>query len=464
MTVRLVVEDVGFGLRAAVLEDGRLVELRDQDLGGTQVTDELFLARVGTVEPKLNAAFLDCGLATPAFIAAKDARAVAGGGGRRPIRELLREGQRLVVQGLREAADDKGARFTADIRLFGLALVHTPLNPQPDHARGGRELDGARERAQALFPDGLFALRRHAASLGDDALRAEAALLRARWDELRQAAEAGRKPGRLATPERPLERLLRSLLGWSPTRIEVADTALWAELRRLREQAPAFPPDLELVRLPDDQPAFASAGVEEQVEQALAAEVPLAKGGRLRIEPTAAGIAIDVDGGGRASLDTNLDAAAEIARQVRLRNLGGTIFIDFIDLAQRGDQRRLEEAVKRAFRRDPLPVEVHTLPALGLVVLSRARRGEPLSARLQRPCPRCEGEGRVAGLRSEGERLLAELRGRTVPPGKVHLAPDLEAFLSGEEAAPWRQSLTRIGPVALVRDPALAPGSYRVEG
>ena len=136
MTVRLVVEDVGFGLRAAVLEDGRLVELRDQDLGATQVTDELFLARVGTVEPKLNAAFLDCGLATPAFIAAKDARAVAGGGGRRPIRELLREGQRLVVQGLREAADDKGARFTADIRLFGLALVHTPLNPQPDHARG----------------------------------------------------------------------------------------------------------------------------------------------------------------------------------------------------------------------------------------------------------------------------------------------------------------------------------------
>ena len=233
-------------------------------------------------------------------------------------------------------------------------------------------------------------------------MRAEAALLRARWDELRQAAEAGRKPGRLATPERPLERLLRSLLGWSPTRIEVADTAPWAELRRLREQAPAFPPDLELVRLPDDQPAFASAEVEEQVEQALAAEVPLAKGGRLRIEPTAAGVAIDVDGGGRASLETNLDAAAEIARQVRLRNLGGTIFIDFIDLAQRGDQRRLEEAVKRAFRRDPLPVEVHTLPALGLVVLSRARRGEPLSARLQRPCPRCEGEGRVAGLRSEG--------------------------------------------------------------
>ena len=96
-----------------------------------------------------------------------------------------------------------------------------------------------------------------------------------------------------------------------------------------------MPPDLELVRLPDDQPAFAQTEVEEQLEQALAAEVPLARGGRLRIEPTAACIAIDVDGGGRAPLDTDLAAAAEIARQVRLRNLGGTIFVDFVDLPSR---------------------------------------------------------------------------------------------------------------------------------
>ena len=334
----------------------------------------------------------------------------------------------------------------------------------PTRAKGDRDIDSTRARAQTLFPDGLFALRRHAASLGDDALRAEAALLRARWEELRQAAEAGRRPGRLPTSERPLERLLRSLLSWSPARIEVADTALWAELRRLREQAPGFPPDLELVRLPHDRPAFASAEVDEEIERALMAEVPLAKGGRLRIEPTAAGVAVDVDGGGRASLETNLDAVAEIARQVRLRNLGGTIFIDFIDLAQRGDQRRLEEAVKRAFRRDPLPVEVHTLPALGLVVLSRARRGEALADRLQRTCGRCDGEGRVASLRADGERLLAELRGRTVPPAKVHVAPDLEALLAGEQGASWRQSLSRVGPVILQRDPALTPGSYRVEG
>ena len=186
------------------------------------------------------------------------------------------------------------------------------------------------------------------------------------------------------------------------------------------------------------------------------------KGGRLRIEPTAAGVAIDVDGGGRASLETNLDAAAEIARQVRLRNLGGTIFIDFIDLAQRGDQRRLEEAVKRAFRRDLLPVEVHTLPALGLVVLSRARRGEPLSARLQRPCPRCEGRA--------GSPACA----RRAPPGRVagpHRAAGQGPSGAGPGGVPLRRGGGTLAAVAdqdragcLMRDPALAPGSYRVEG
>ncbi len=463
MTVRVVLEDVGFGLRAAVLEDERLVELLDQDAAASHVTDELFVARVGTVDPKLNAAFLDCGLPLPGFIAAKDARAATEAGERRPIRELVREGQRLVVQGLREAADDKGPRFTADIRLSGLALVHTPLNARSEEGRAARE-HTMRERAASLFPDGQFALRRHAMALDDDALLAEAAVLRARWEKVKQAVESAGRPGRLPAQERPLERLLRALLVWSPAMVEVAEPGLWAELCRLREQAPAFPPGLELLKLPDGQPAFASAGVEDEIERALASEVPFARGGRIRIEPTAAGIAIDVDGGGRAPLEANLEAAAEIARQVRLRNLGGTILIDFISLAQRGDQRRLEDAVKRAFRGDPLPVDVHTLPALGLVALSRARRGEPLAARLQRLCPHCAGEGRVPSLRVQAERLLGELRQRTLPLAEVRLAPDLAGFLSTEKAASWRQALARTGPVALRPDPALAPGGFRMEG
>ncbi len=469
---RVVIEDTGFGLRAAVLEDeDRLVELRDQDHvdDRRRVTDELFLARVSAVDAKLNAAFLDCGLPEPGFVAAKDARAAAGGGGRRPIRELLREGQKLIVQGLREAAaDDKGPRFTTDVRLFGFALVHTPLNAQaaPEGGGGGRrEADALRARAAELFPDGTFALRSIAAEAPDEILRAEAGALAAKWRAAQAAATAARRPGRLPAPERPLERLLRGLLAAAPERIEVADTALWAELRRLAERAPGFPPAIELVRLPDDRPAFASAGVDEELEVALSADVPLAGGGRLRFERTAAFTTVDVDGGGREPLDANLTAVPELARQVRLRNLGGTIAVDFVTLARRQEQQRLEDALRRAFRRDPVPVDVHSMPALGLVAISRARRGEPLSARFLRPCPGCGGAGEVPGLRLQAERLLAELRGRTLPPAEVRVAADLQAFLGGEAGDPWRAAAARLGPVPALRaDPALEPGGFAVGG
>lgn len=471
MTVRLVIEDTGFGLRAAALEDGRLVELRDQDAGSERVTDEIYLARVTGVEPKLNAAFLDCGPGLVGFVTAKDARAAAGGGERRPVRELLREGQRLVVQGLREPADDKGPRFTADVRLFGLALVHTPLNARLEagasRAAGRREADTLRERAQALFPDGRFAIRRHAAEAPDDVLRAEAELLAGRWRLVGEAAGSGRRPGRLQVGEKRLERLLRGLLELHPERIEVADTVLWTELRRLAEDAPAFPPAVELARLPEGQPAFAAAGVDEELDRALARDVPLAGGGRLRIETTAAFVAIDVDGGGRAPLDVDLAAATEIARQVRLRNLGGTIVVDFVDLSHRQDQRRLEESLKRAFRHDPLPVDVHPLqPALGLVAISRARRGEPLSTRFRRPCPACDGTGEVSSLRTQAERLLAALRSRPGPPAAVRMAPDLGAYLTdGPAASVWRDAAARLGSTPAPRpDPALPAGGFAVEG
>jgi ribonuclease G len=462
--VRAVVEDTGLGLRAAVLEGGRLVELREEEAGPDErrVTDALFLARVTGVEPRLDGGFLDCGLGerVQGFIAAKDARAAAGVAERRPVRELLREGQRLIVQGLREGVGDKGPRFTADVRLFGLALVHSPLVRRRGEDGGRREGEPTRERARALFPEGGFALRRHAADLPDEALLAEAEALAARWRGLQEAAAGAKRPGRLPAPERPLERLLRGLLERSPSRIEVADPALWAELRALRERSPAFPPRLELERLPEDAgSAFAAAGVDDELDRALAAEVPLAGGGRLLFQETAACVAVDVDGGGRAALDTNLEAAAELGRQVRLRNLGGTIVADFVDLPQRHDQKRLEAAVRRAFRGDPLPAEVHALPALGLIVVSRARRGEPLAARFRRPCPACGGGGEVPSLRAQAERLLAELRGRRLPAAGVRVAPDLDAYL-GE--APG--TLARLGPVARRRDPALPPGGFAVEG
>jgi ribonuclease G len=466
MTTSVVLEETGFGVRAAVLDDDRrLIEVRDGDRDDPRVTDALFAARVTAVDPKLNAAFVDCGLPRPALLVAKDARAVAGGGERRPIRELVREGQRLVVQGLREPVDDKGARVTSDVRLFGYALVHSPFGSAADPTRGhGRRRDDElRARGLALFPEGGFALRRHAAGLPDDTLREESDRLAARWRGIEAVARTA-KAGRLPEPESPLERLLRGLAELEPASVAVADRALELELERLLAAAPTLPP-LRVVRLDPDEPAFAQTGVDEALELALGAEVPLRRGGRLLVQPTAACVAIDVDGGGRAPLDVDLEATAEIARQVRLRNLGGTIVVDFVDLPTRPERQRLDEALKKAFRGDPAPVEVHAMSSLGIVQVSRARRGEPLAGLFLAPCACCAGSGRQPSARAGAEALLAALRRERRPVARVRVAPGLRDFLAGSGAGAWRRAVERLGQEpALAADPSLPPAGFAVDG
>lgn len=464
MTVNIVLEETGFGVRAAVLGEGRLLELRDVDRDDPRVTDALFLARVTAVDNKLNAAFLDCGLPRPGLLVAKDARAARGVNERRPIRDLVQEGQRLVVQGLREAVEDKGARFTTDVKLFGYALIHTPLTAsvEASHQLGRRAADELRERGRTLFPEGGFVLRRHAAGLDDADLRAEAEQLVARWQGIESSSKTAR-PGRLPEIESPLEQLLRGLVELGPEMIAVADPLLVIELQRLLQERPTLP-RLEIVRLAPEQPAFAQTEVDTALEQALASEVPLPRGGRLKIEQTAACIAIDVDGAGRAPLDVDLEAAAEIARQVRLRNLGGTIIVDFVDLPSKPERQRLEDALRRAFRHDPAPIEIHPMSSLGIVQLSRARRGQPLAAQFLVPCSCCDGSGQQGSPRAGAERLLAELRRTRRPPGRVRVARDLADFLAGNGKRGWRYTVERLGSEPmLVTDARLPPGGFAIE-
>lgn len=464
MTAHVVLEATGLGIRAAILDENRLIEIRDGDVAETRVTDALFAARVTAVDPKLNAAFLDCGLPQPGLLVAKDARAAAGRAERRPIRDLLAEGQRLVVQGLREPVEGKGARFTSDVKLVGMAVVHTPLTANLEGTRqtGRRSADSLRERSHALFPDGRFALRRHAADLDDAALRAEADALARAWQST-VATARNAKPGRLPEHESPLARLLRGLVDLAPASIAVADPPLLLELERLLTSQPTAP-RVELIRLSPDEPAFAQTGVDAELEQALARDVPLPGNGRLRIEPTATCIAIDVDGGGRAALEVDLAAVPEIARQVRLRNLGGTIIVDFVDLPTKAERQRLEDTLKRAFRHDPAPVDIHPMTPLGIVQISRARRGEPLAARFVTLCACCGGTGQQPSARAGVERLLGELRRGKQPIERIRLARDLSDYLLGPAKPAWQHACERLGYTPpLTVDGALAPATFSID-
>lgn len=402
MTIELVVDRLDGLLAMAILEDGRLVDLWTRDIGGDAVEDRLFLVRVIGIEPAVDGAFLDYGAAQAGFIAGKDARHRRQLSKKVSIRHALEAGDWLIVQGLRDSDGAKGARFTTDLRLPGPNLVYRPYSVEITAGRGVRTADrealverGRRLRDGAALAGGLT-LRRAAAAGSDSTLAAELAELAQSWAQLERLPRApGRRPGAWSFGPSPLARLVWRALELAPVRLVVADDALKAEVRRLLEVLPeAVRPRLEA--LDGRRSAFAATGVDAALAEALGREVPLPGGGRLIIEETAACVAIDVDGGGRPAFDVDLAAATKLGPLVRLRNLGGTLVVDFVDLPARQQRQRLDEALKRSFKADPLPVQIYPMSPLGIVQISRARRGgQPLRA-AGRLCPRCGGSGRVA--------------------------------------------------------------------
>jgi len=415
MTTGLVIEDTGFGLRAARLEEGELVEVVDLDHDQARVTDRLFAARVTRVEPKLGAAFLDIGLEHDAFLNVKDARHLPGADPRMPIERIVDEGQRIVVMGLREAIDEKGPRVTCDIRLIGLYLVLRPSSEAVEVSGnlGKRQQLELKQRGASLFPKGGVLLRRGAQDQPDTVLLAEQDELRRRWHGYLDLAK--KKVGPLDADD-SVERLLRTLLGNPVDAITIDDPALAARIKAFRDShMPAGGPLVELVK----GDAFEVTGVAERIDAALQREVRLEEGGRIWIERTRALTAIDVDSGGQHSLRVNVAAAREIARQLRLRNIGGIIVVDFVDMVSKNERFRVIEVLKKALAADPVPGHVHDVSPQGLVEIGRPRRGIALAELLRRDCPVCRGEGTAPSLRARTEMLVKALRRSTPLPATV---------------------------------------------
>lgn len=460
MSRELVIDATAFGVRAAVLENGRLIDVEFADRGEVSVVDQVFLGRVRTIDPEMNAAFVDCGLAQDGLLDSRDARFLSGRRAGTPIARQLHEGQAIVVQVRRDAQGGKGPRLTTDVTLVGRYLVYHPRRQAVGiSARLARSADGkaARARAARLFPEGGVTLRSAARSVPDDELAGEAARLRRLWQTIEARASESPAPTRLHGDTDPLACIL-TRRGPDLERILVADRAL---LVRVRNHLAACRPAPVVEHLPG---AFAASGAGEQLAAALEPVVPLDGGGCLTIQETAALTAIDVDGGGRRPLDVDLDAADEIARQLRLRQIGGIVVVDFVDLPTRTGRDRVLSALRAAFAGDPAPVRIFPMSPLGLVQLSRRRTGPSLAERFGRRCPCCAGSGVVESLRRRAELLMDELAawpsGR---PPTLHLAPDIAEYLRGEAASVWADFGARLGGAPpLEVDRSLHPGDYRI--
>ncbi len=390
MTAELLIHREDRRLRAAVVESGRLTDLHiDRDDRVAPQAGSVWLGRVERIAAGLNAAFIDLGTGKAGLLGIADVR-LSNRARPEPgtaIGTVLRCGQAVLVQVKAEAVGGKGPTLAMDISLPGRFLVHVPFRRGVTVSKrlgGGAVREALTKRLQALTVGDGWIARSGSEALTEDALiEAESESLALCWRDLERRAGQGGAPGCL-TPG--ADAAMRAVIGLGTrplARVAVEAPAGWlgAFQSWCALAAPDLAPRLEAVsgRLYAGR-LYECHDLEGQIAALARPQVALSGGAGLVIEPTEALVAIDVNGGERGNpLAVNLEAATEVARQLRLRNLGGIVVVDFLSMPKRGDGERLLAALAAAVRGDPVQTEVYGLSKLGLVELTRARRGPPLT-------------------------------------------------------------------------------------
>ncbi len=396
-------------VRAAVVADGVLQDLLIERVSRRGLVGNVYAGRVLRVLPGMQAAFVEVGLERTAFLHASDIlpREPEAGREEREIRDLLREGQQVLVQVLKEPIGSKGARLTTAIAIPSRYLVHMPRGAGfgvssriADPVERDRLRAGVEELAAGDSVGGGYIVRTAAEGMGLEALRADMLYLNKLWAVIRERAADAAAPALVhADPGLPV-RVLRDLVQPGVARVLVDSEEA---LSQLRDFAQTFMPELAAVleRYAGPRPILDLFGVEAEIQKALEKRVSLKSGGYVVFDQTEAMTTVDVNTGGYVgyrSLEetiyrTNVEAAATIARQLRLRNLGGIIIIDFIDMVEAGHQQQVLDALAAALAHDPARPQIAQVSPLGLVEMTRRRNRESLERLLCQPCPSCQGRG-----------------------------------------------------------------------
>ena len=459
---RIIVAAAAGEVRAAFLRDGLLCRLAVSRPGDAVRAGDIHLGRVTKVAPQLAAAFVTIGVERDGLLALPET-------GRRGA---VGEGDAVLVQVRREPESGKGAKLTARPSLPGRALV---LVPGGDEVRVSRRIGDSDERrrlgdlARTLPAAAGWIVRAAAAGATAESLDVEAQSLSARWAKIEAKRAASRPPALLhRAPDAALAAIIDEA-GAELAGIVVDDPGT---LAAIRAALPEFAGRIE--RYAGPGALFEVYDVEEQIEAALAPRVPLPSGGVVALAETAAVVAVDVDSGGTAgdaaeetALRVNIEAAETIARQVRLRDLAGHIVIDFVPMRRRDNATRVLAALRRGFDDDDRRFHIAGFTRLGLVEMTRQRRGPSLVRRLTAACPVCGGDGRIespetvafAALRA----VLAETRAAPGRAVAIAAAPAVVEALRGSAAAGLAEVEARLGrPVALRADGAVSAATFRV--
>jgi len=426
--------------RVAVIENGVLQEVHVEREARRGLVGNIYLGKVIRVLPGMQAAFVDINLDKAAFLHASDinSRLILNSDKDDPehvpdIRSLVHEGQHIVVQVVKDPLGTKGARLTTDITVAARYLV---LMPNASHAGISQRIEEVSERQRLkdiVTPycddDHGFIVRTAAEGAGEEELRHDAEFLRRVWSKVQERKQRKQIKLPLYQDLSLAFRVLRDFVGGELERIRVDSKLTFEQLGEFTQEfVPELSPVLEYY--PGERPIFDLFDVEREIQRALHRKIELKSGGYLIIDQTEAMTTIDINTGafvGHRNLEetifnTNIEATQAIARQLRLRNLGGIIIVDFIDMASDDHQRRVLHSLEMAMSKDKVKFSINGFSALGLVEMTRKRTRESLEHILCAECPVCSGRGNLKTVETVCFEILREIV-------RVNRAYDADKFI-----------------------------------
>ncbi|MFK8257008.1 ribonuclease G [Erwinia sp. AnSW2-5] len=441
MTAELLVNITPSETRVAYIDGGILQEIHIEREARRGIVGNIYKGRVSRVLPGMQAAFVDIGLEKAAFLHASDimphTECVARDEKKnfivRDISELVRQGQDLMVQVVKDPLGTKGARLTTDITLPSRYLV---FMPGASHVGVSQRIESEAERDRlksvvASYCDELggYIIRTAAEGVGEDELASDAAFLKRLWTKVIERKKRNQTRCRLYGEVALSQRILRDFAGAALDRIRIDSRLTFEHLVEFTsEYIPEMTAKLELYV--GKQPIFDLFDVENEIQRSLDRKVELKSGGYLIIDQTEAMTTIDINTGafvGHRNLEetifnTNIEATQAIARQLRLRNLGGIIIIDFIDMNNDEHRRRVLHSLDQALSKDRVKTGVNGFSQLGLVEMTRKRTRESIEHVLCQDCPVCKGRGTLKTVETVCYEIMREIV-------RVHHAYDSDRFL-----------------------------------
>ncbi|WBW59554.1 ribonuclease E [Klebsiella electrica] len=459
-------------LRVALVDGQRLYDLDIESPGHEQKKANIYKGKITRIEPSLEAAFVDYGAERHGFLPLKEiAReyfpANYNSHGRPNIKDVLREGQEVIVQIDKEERGNKGAALTTFISLAGSYLVLMPNNPRAGGISRRIEGDDRTELKEALasleLPDGMGLIVRTAGvGKSAEALQWDLSFRLKHWEAIQKAAESRPAPFLIHQESNVIVRAFRDYLRQDIGEILI-DNPKVLELARQHIAALGRPDFSSKIKLYTGEiPLFSHYQIESQIESAFQREVRLPSGGSIVIDSTEALTAIDINSaratrGGdieETAFNTNLEAADEIARQLRLRDLGGLIVIDFIDMTPVRHQRAVENRLREAVRQDRARIQISHISRFGLLEMSRQRLSPSLGESSHHVCPRCSGTGTVRDNESLSLSILRLIEEEALKENtqEVHaIVPvPIASYLLNEKRAAVSAIETRQGDVRVI--------------